>query len=118
MPRRRTLSDAGLAALRPRAARYVVPDPELRGHYVRIAPTGVKSFVTVARDPNGKKVWTTIGPADLLPIDEARRKARDVLTRVRDGLPALDAPKRPSTFQDIAEQWLKRHVEVNELRSK
>jgi len=30
---RKTLSDKGVAALKPRAARYATPDPELRGHY-------------------------------------------------------------------------------------
>jgi hypothetical protein len=83
MSRRRSLSDAGVAALKPQAKRYVVPDPELRGHYVRVPPTGAKAFLTVTRDPNGKQVWTTIGPADALPIEEARSKARDVLTRIR-----------------------------------
>ena len=34
MSRRKSLSDIGVAALKPRAARYAEPDPELRGHYV------------------------------------------------------------------------------------
>jgi len=42
---RKTLSDKGVAALNPRAARYALPDPELRGHYVRVQPSGAKSFV-------------------------------------------------------------------------
>ena len=54
MTRRRTLTDTGVAVLRPRDGRYAVPDPELRGHYVRVAPTGAKTYVTVARDPGGK----------------------------------------------------------------
>jgi len=37
---RKTLSDKGVAALKPRAGRYAFPDPELRGHYVRVQPTG------------------------------------------------------------------------------
>src|SRR4051812_40920418 len=118
MSRRKSLSDTGVAALKPRAARYAEPDPELRGHYVRVAPTGAKTFATVARDPTGRQVWTTIGPADVLSIDEARTKAREVLTRVRAGLPAFDAPRaQAATFQDIAELWLKRHVQANGLRS-
>ena len=60
-PRRRYLNDEGVARLRPRAKRYTHADPELIGHYVRVLPTGVKSFLTVARDPFGKQVWTTIG---------------------------------------------------------
>jgi hypothetical protein len=37
---RKSLSDAGVAALKPRAARYAHPDPELAGHYVRVTPSG------------------------------------------------------------------------------
>jgi hypothetical protein len=63
--RRRTLSNTGVAALKPRAARYALPDSELRGHYIRVAPPGAKTFATVARDPGGEQVWTTIGPPDV-----------------------------------------------------
>src|SRR5829696_1842625 len=118
MTRRRSLSDAGVAALKPRGARYVVPDPELRGHYVRVPPTGAKAFLTVTRGPSGKQVWTTIGPADVLSIEQAREKARDVLTRVRAGLPAFEAARiKPASFEDISEQWLARHVRAKGLRS-
>ena len=51
---RKTLSDKGVAALKPRAARYALPDPELRGHYVRVQPSGAKSFVAVTLSPHGK----------------------------------------------------------------
>ena len=47
----KTLSDKGVAALKPRAARYAFADPELRGHYVRVQPNGAKTFATVARTP-------------------------------------------------------------------
>ena len=69
---RKTLSDKGVAALNPRAARYALPDPELRGHYVRVQPSGAKSFVAVALEPGGKQVWTTLGGCDVVAIDEAR----------------------------------------------
>ena len=52
---RKKLTDKGIAALKARAGRYAFPDPELRGHYVRVQPSGAKSFVTVARDPTGKQ---------------------------------------------------------------
>ena len=38
--RRRGLSDRQVAALRKKAKRYIVPDPELRGHYVRVHAAG------------------------------------------------------------------------------
>jgi Arm DNA-binding domain len=73
---RKTLTDKSVAALKPRDKLYAHPDPQLPGHYIRVSPTGSKTFVAVTRDPNRKQVWTTIGKARLIGIDEARAKAR------------------------------------------
>jgi integrase len=115
---RKTLSDKAVAALKPKARRYAFPDPELVGHYVRIQPSGAKSFAAVARDPNGKQVWATIGAADALAVAEARERARQAIQRIRDGLSPFEAPPvAPKSFEAIAEQWLKRHVRAKGLRS-
>lgn len=114
---RKTLTDKGVAALKPRPQRYAFPDPELRGHYVRVQPSGAKMFVTVARNPDGKQIWTNIGAADVLSVDSARKLAREAIERVRAGLPALDTPPKRETFEHVAEQWLARHVRMNGLRS-
>ena len=113
---RKTLTDKGVAALKPRAARYAVPDPELRGHYIRIQPSGAKAFVAVARNPGGKQIWATIGAADAVRIADARARAREVIGRVRDGLPAVEV--RGETFGNVTANWLKRHVAANGLRSR
>jgi integrase len=114
MPRK-SLTDKGIAALKPRAARYALPDPQLAGHYVRVTPNNAKSYACVARNPDGKQVWTTIGDCEVMPIEEARSRAREYLQRVRDGLPAI-APKG-ETFGDVAANWIKRHVDRNGFRS-
>ena len=85
----------------------------MTGHYVRVQPSGAKTFVTVARSPAGKQVWVSLGAADAMPIEEARRRARAAIGRIRDGLPAFEAA--PDTFAAIAEQWLTRHVEAKRL---
>jgi integrase len=115
---RKTLTDKGVAALKPRAARFAYPDPELRGHYVRVTPNGAKSFVAVTLDPHGKQVWATIGPTDRYSIEAARELAREAIKRVHAGLTAFETPPaKPATFKDVAEQWLARHVRANGLRS-
>lgn len=109
------MSDKGVAALRPRSARYAVSDPELNGLWIRVQPSGAKSYATVARGPDKRQVWTSIGACDAIPIEEAREVARKVLNRVRDGLPAFEA--KAETFGAVVETWRTRHVEANALRS-
>jgi integrase len=109
------MSDKGVAKLKRRRKRYAKPDPELRGHWIRVQPSGTKSFWTVARDPKQKQVWTYVGPCDALTIEEARAKARGMLNRVRAGLPAIEA--KGETFATVIDDWRKRYVEHKKLRS-
>jgi integrase len=112
---RKTLSELGVRALKPRAARYAYPDPELAGHFVRVQPSGAKSYCAVARNPAGKQIWTTIDSTDRMKIKTAREVAREIIRRVRDGLPAIEA--KGETFGSVVEDWRKRHVQKNKLRS-
>jgi len=111
---RKTLTDKGVAALKLRSKLYAHPDPQLPGHYIRVSATGRKSYVAVARDPNGKQVWITIGSAAHVAIDDARNKAREVIARIRAG----EARAGPKSFQTVADEWLKRHVEQRGLLSR
>ena len=78
MARRETLTDNMILKLKPEAKRFTKPDPELRGHYVRVTPKGARSFVAVARDPDGKQIWATIGGCDVMTIAEARGQELNV----------------------------------------
>ncbi len=114
---RKSLSDAGVQALKPRGARYAHPDPELKGHFVRVTPAGVRSFVAVARDPNGRQVWATVGSADKIGIEAARDAAREAIKRIRAGLPAIEPKASTTTFKAVAQNFLRRHVDARGLRS-
>jgi integrase len=116
--RRRILTDKMVAALPRKRRRYTRPDPEQRGMYVRVAPQGPAVYVVVCRDVFGRQLWTTLGNADELPIERAREQAREVLQRVKAGLPAVEPPPvKPDTFADVAENWLRRHVAAKGLRT-
>ena len=119
MTRRKTLTDNMVAKLKPGPKRATLPDPELRGHYVRITPTGAKSYVAVAREPYGKKqVWATIDSTDHLTIDKARDMAREAIKRIKAGQqPFEPPPDKPDSFKAVAESYLERHVKANGLRS-
>jgi integrase len=114
MPRKMT--DLGVKALKPRPKTYTTPDRELRGLWIRVQPSGSKTFVAIARNPGGKQRWTTVGPCDVLGIEAARAQARAILQRVRAGLPATEA--KGETLGAVIDNWLKRHVEGTGLRSR
>jgi integrase len=116
--RRKILTDKMVAALPRKRKRYTVADPEQRSHYVRVPPQGPAVYVAVARDPYGKQIWATLGSADVLSIEQAREKAREVLRRVKEGKPALEPPPvKPDSFQSVADNWIKRHVAAKGLRT-
>ena len=118
MTRRKQLTDNQVAALKPRAKRYNEPDPELVGHYVRVQPSGTKSYTVVARDPYGKQIWWLIGSADKLKIEDARKEARKAFARIKEGLPPKEpVPVKPDSYEAVAKNWIKRHVEAKKLRS-
>ena len=108
----RNLTDKGVAALKAQAKAYSIPDPQLPGHMVRVQPTGNKSFVAVTRDPRGKQIWTTIGSATLLTVEDARQEAKEVIKRIKAGKDKAG----PQSFEAVANDWLRRHVDAKGLR--
>ena len=110
---RRELTDSMVAALKPKSKRYTVADPKLPGHYVRVASTGHKSFVAVARSPSGKQGWHTVGPTYLYKVEESRELARTAIKAIKGG--EDHAP--PQTFAEVAGEWLERHVDKKGLLS-
>jgi integrase len=116
--RRKSLTDAMVAALPRSPKRYTRADPEQRSHYLRIPPQGPVTYHTAARDPYGKLVWSQNGTADLLKIEESREITRAKIKRIKAGLPASEPlPPRPDSFKSVAESWLKRYVAKQGLRS-
>jgi integrase len=114
---RKTLTDKGVLALRPKPTRYHFPDPELTGHYVRVLPSGTKTFTVVARGPDGQ-VWHTVGGTDLLKIEQSRDLAREAIKRIKVGLtPEEPPPEQPDSFKAVAQNWIKRYAKKEQLRT-
>jgi integrase len=112
------LDDARVAALPKQATRYIKADTDQRGMYIRVPPDGPNVFVAVARDPYGKQIWTTLGTSDVMPIEQARAKARAAIKRIQEGLsPIAPPPAKPDSFRIVAENWLKRYARPKGLRT-
>ena len=72
MPRRKRLTDAGIARLRPEPREYTVWDTRVPGLGVRVRPSGTRTYVHHRKSSAGvKKV--SLGPATLRGIEEVRR---------------------------------------------
>jgi integrase len=109
----RQLTDAMVAKLPVKADRYTHADPQLPGHYIRVQPSGSKTFAVIMRDPRGKQVLHTIGDTRLHKIAEARDLARDAIKAIKNG----SDRKGPESFESVSEEWFKRHVQAKGLRN-
>jgi hypothetical protein len=117
-PRRKVLTDRLVAELPREQKPYFHPDPELPKHGIRVRPTGPGTYTVITRDPFKKQRWVKVGSTAEMPIAEAREVARTVIRRVEQGLPAFEPPKpKPDSVATVLDEWLKRHVDKNKLRS-
>jgi integrase len=118
MPKRKGLTDKQIAVLPRKPKRYIIADPEQRGLYLRIPPEGPIAFTVIARGPGGRQIWVTIGTTAETTADQARSKAREALSRIKAGKPAVEPPKpAPDTVTVVAQNWLHRVVEKNAHRT-
>jgi integrase/DNA-binding CsgD family transcriptional regulator len=120
-PRRETLTDASVDRLKPKRKRYAKSDPDCRGHWIRVEPSGSKSCYAMAYDPNGKQIWARLGPFNAIEggLKGAREKARKAIARIKAGLSPSEAPSaQGQTFRQAGELWMKLYVEKKELISK
>ena len=72
--RRVRLTDAGVGRLKPDTTEYALWDSEVSGLGVRVRPSGHRSFVWHGR-VQGEPVRTTVGPAALMTVEDARKRA-------------------------------------------
>ena len=112
------LTKSRIEALEPRKSPYDVRDTELRGFGVRVLPSGGKRFF-VHSQHEGRRVWKTVGDADGIGLEEARRQATKLLAAIRRDEPMALAEER--LFEAVAEEvfsrygrnWKPRTMKVN-----
>ena len=89
-------------------------DRDLPGFGVRVYATGRKVWCVQVRKPSGRLKRVGLGPLGKLTPDEARRRAAEVIDRLKRGLPAEPAPEvREPTVAQLAERYIETHVRVN-----
>ncbi len=89
-------------------------DRELTGFGVRVYATGRKVYVVQTRGPTGSLKRVTIGRDVEMTAETARSTAAEVIDRIRNGEDPFPAPSEPEAMvADLAERYMKAHVEVN-----
>ncbi|MDE0410333.1 MAG: site-specific integrase [Alphaproteobacteria bacterium] len=73
MPKRRKLTDAGIAKFRARAREYTVWDTRVAGLGVRVRPSGSRTFIYHRKTEAGIRKMS-FGPAVLRTVDDVRRE--------------------------------------------
>ena len=102
MPKRRRLTDAGIARLRPEVREYTVWDTNMAGLGVRVRPSGSRTFIYHRKTASGVKKLS-FGPVALSKVEDVRRACMESATAGSDFVPCHEnAP----LFQDfVAGPW-------------
>lgn len=90
-------------------------DRDLQGFGVRVYPSGRKVYVVQSRGPGGSK-RVTVGRHGDITADQARKRAAEIIDRIKTGLEPLPAsPEQDTgpTVADLADRFMRAHVAVN-----
>jgi integrase len=110
------LTDAAVRGLKPQADRfYLVWDLKLSGLAIAIHPTGRKVWKAIYSF-HGKPRWLTIGKADLINVDKARKLAAEILLKVTVGIDVQAeraASRGHGTFEELATRYREEYAKKN-----
>jgi integrase len=88
----------------------------VNGLLLRVTPTGIKSFCVLKRIKGGKLERFTLGRFPDLTVEQARRKATDVLSTVASGDNPAEVRRKVKgelTFAQMFEEYKRRHGQTN-----
>lgn len=105
-------TDRRIQQLKPAEKTYMETEPD--GLYIRVFPSGKKSFLTVFSF-DGKQQWLTLGRYPDLSLARARKKISEIREQVANGInPTLEKQQQRAerinapTVEQFAAEYLKR----------
>ena len=104
MTQRFPFTKSSIAKLDARPTRYLAYDTHSPLAVV-VHPTGKKVFA-VRRSYRGTVIKLTIGESNLIPLEVARKKAHEIVTRILTG---EHPSKSRVTVKALFDAWLERH---------
>jgi integrase len=105
------LTDAAIRRLQPKPSAYRVFCPSVPGFGVKVLPSGGKVYELRSR---GR--YHRLGAVGLTPLGAAREKARAILSRLDQGLPAVPAPDPSASLATLLDAWLAHQRAQNRRR--
>ena len=115
MPKRSELriTQRVVEALRVEDKHVVFWDRDLAGFGIRVHASGRKVYVVQSRGPGGLK-RASLAPHPKVTAAAARKKAAEVIDRIKRGKDPFPAPPPPKlTVAGLTERYLRVHVAVN-----
>ena len=106
---KRKLNDAFVAKLKPPAGPYptLVWDLKVGGLALSVQPSGRKTWKCIYSF-NRRPRWMTIGTADVMDVDTARKQAAGILLKVQTGVDVLaeqQAHRGLGTFEELGNRY-------------
>ena len=97
-------------AAKPRAKRYDIRDDVIPGLFLRVFPSGARSFA-LDRAARGRRRFATLGDANAITIPEARREARRLIAAFTETVRNDGGPRTPGHPMDaFAAEFLDRQA--------
>ncbi|WP_280638086.1 integrase family protein [Shimia sp. R11_0] len=104
------LTDRSVAALKPKEKRYDVSDSLRVGLRVRVAPSGLKTWVFEKRIRGGPLRSHTLGRFPVISLSEAREKALGLEKEAMEGIDRkAEAEKRKSVLE-VLDDYEQKHL--------
>lgn len=99
---------------KPKEKRYFVRDTKLEGFWIRIFPSGTKSYgITTRKGGVGKPKQNTIGRCELIDFEDAKATARTYLRAIKiDGVSPKEIIKKESTKDKTLLDLVSDYVEL------
>jgi integrase len=109
---KRDLTELFLQKLQPQPRRFLVWDGKQRGLALAVRPNNRRSWKCIY-SVRGRVRWYTIGPADVIGLAEARKRAAKIRVAVADGKdPQAEkrAERGVGTFAELARRYVEEYA--------
>lgn len=113
MPKK-SLTERFVQSVQPAKGQVDYYDDSPTGFTLRVSPAGKKTYCVTYRTKGGRKGRYSIGDADIVPLSDARKKAKEILLGVVNGADPSEGRRRlrmGDTFKDLAAKYIELHCE-------